>query len=56
MTLENGTTYAAKVKGDQSVSIQGVTFDRSSESKFAGIVEKVKDAQAKKTGVSSGVK
>ncbi len=59
VTLENGTTYAAKVKGDSSVSIQGVTFEKSSESKFAGIVEKVKDAQSKKTGtanVQSGVK
>ncbi|MDG0814987.1 hypothetical protein [Bdellovibrio svalbardensis] len=49
VTLENGTTYAAKVNGEKSVSIQGVDFDRSSEAKFAGIVEKIKEAQAKKS-------
>ena len=53
VTLESGKSYSVKVKGDKSVSIQGVTFDKSSESKFASIVERIKAEQTKRTGVSS---
>lgn len=53
VTLENGTTYDAKVKNDESVSIQGFNFDKSSEYKFAGIVEKIKKAQATRSSNSS---
>ena len=54
VTLEHGKSYAAKIKGDKSVSIQGITFEKSSDAKFAGIIEKVKGAIEKKTGVGSG--
>lgn len=48
VTLENGKSYEAKVKNEESVSIQGITFDKSSESKFAGVIDKIQKAQAKK--------
>jgi hypothetical protein len=53
VTLENGTTYDAKVKNEESVSIQGVSFDKSTEYKFAGIVEKIKKAQSSRSSTSS---
>lgn len=56
ITMENGKTYSAKVKGKDAVSIQGVTFEKSNEKKFASIVNKVTDALSKKSNVSGGVK
>lgn len=56
VTLENGTSYSAKIKNEKSVSIQGVTFDQASEAKFAGIVKKIKDSRAERTAsTQSGV-
>ncbi|MEK2644049.1 hypothetical protein [Bdellovibrio sp. BCCA] len=59
VTLENGKTYSAEVKGSRSVSIQGQTFKKSSDAEFAGIVQKIRKAQGgstKTAGDASGVK
>lgn len=50
VTLENGKTYEARVKNDSAVSIQGMTFKKSTAVEFAGILEKVKDAESKRNG------
>lgn len=50
VTLENGKTYEVKVKNEAAVSIQGVTFKKSTAAEFAGILEKVKDAESKRNG------
>lgn len=46
VTLENGKTYDVKAKSSSTVSIQGATFKRSSDSEFAGIVQKIRKAQS----------
>lgn len=53
VTLENGKTYSAQVKGSRSVSIQGVTFKKSSDAEFAGIVQKIRKAQGGSTKTTS---
>ncbi|WP_415063546.1 hypothetical protein [Bdellovibrio sp.] len=46
VTLENGKSYDVKIKSE-GVSISGFSFEKSSASTFAGIVEKVKKAQSR---------
>lgn len=59
VTLENGKTYDARVQSSRAVSIQGVTFKKSSDAEFAGIVQKIRKAQggsAKAISSGNGVK
>lgn len=49
VTLENGKTYDVKAKSSTTVSIQGATFKRSSDSEFAGIIQKIRKAQSETT-------